>query len=124
MLMPAIAIVQGVTLARRGCYNDEDAQTWGGNTDGVKHFVDQTCHEGPGGVSGYFEFGQSKTACVEIRDGVQANFKVAWYGVGPLTLNDDDCKLRLKNEISGCNAGGESSIGNWFFKADPNGGNC
>ncbi|KAH7159194.1 hypothetical protein DER46DRAFT_663172 [Fusarium sp. MPI-SDFR-AT-0072] len=39
-----------------------------------------------------------------------------------LDLDNNDCYTRLKNEIYGCDHGGESTISKWRFRADP--GNC
>ncbi|KAF2196212.1 hypothetical protein GQ43DRAFT_383816, partial [Delitschia confertaspora ATCC 74209] len=49
---------------------------------------------------------------------------VQWKGNGGLTLNDADCKLRLKNEVNGCGYGGESTVADWYFRVDPNSGSC
>lgn len=33
-----------------------------------------------------------------------------------LDLNNDDCYTRLKNEIYGCDRGGESTVSKWRFR--------
>lgn len=54
--------------------------------------------------------------CNKILESIKVEFWIAWKGVGPMTLSDEDCRLRLKDEICGCEAGGESKISEWYFR--------
>jgi hypothetical protein len=117
VLTPALATVHGVALVPRGCFKGGDA--WEGSQTKAVDAVDKLCHGGAGGMSGSFSQGQSKTGCLNIRDGVAAFFRVTWYGgSGPSpssTLDDNECKSRLKNEILGCDNGGGSQVVDWYF---------
>ncbi|KAK7187150.1 secreted protein [Paraphaeosphaeria sporulosa] len=103
------------------CYS-ADAPWWGSFQDAANAAVDQHCNSG--GVSGYFAQGQTKYFCIQHSALQKSEFWVQWKGKGGLTLDDNDCKLRLKNEINGCKWGGESTIADWYFRSDPNIGTC
>jgi hypothetical protein len=114
ILTPALATVRGMALSRRGCYSG-GLSWYMKKKAAASAAVDGLCHGGDGGVSGYFAQGQSKTGCVNLSGDSHANFEVAWYGHGGLTLNDNDCKVRLKNEINACEFGGGNTAYDWFF---------
>ncbi|KAF2021245.1 hypothetical protein BU24DRAFT_416902 [Aaosphaeria arxii CBS 175.79] len=114
VMAPIIATVQA------GCYSGGDS--WGGDQGVANSVVDQICNGG--GVSGSFQGGQTKYACRQLSGSKKGEFWVRWTGAGTLSLNDGDCRLRLKNEINGCSNGGESTVAGWFFRSDPNGGAC
>ncbi|KAF2793237.1 hypothetical protein K505DRAFT_244834 [Melanomma pulvis-pyrius CBS 109.77] len=106
IIAPAIATVQA------GCFGS--GPTWDPTKNTAVSVVDQICNSN--GVSGFFTSGQTKSRCVNIRDHVRAQFEAQWTGGGSLSLNDGDCKLRLKNEINGCSHGGETITAQWRFK--------
>ena len=107
VLMPILVTVQA------GCYGGLTGIGWP-DRYGAHAFVDQICNSG--GVSGYFNQGQTKYRCHQPGSAVKQEFWVGWRGRGGLTLNDVDCKLRLKNEIEGCGFGGESTVADWYFR--------
>jgi hypothetical protein len=116
----AAAIKASPALGRRGCYQSVGAGSqWFGDEASknvARNIVDKICNAE--GVSGWFVAGQKKTHCEPASDTTTFGFAVTWTGseapAGP--LNDEDCKLRLKNEINGCDAGGESTTAGWTFK--------
>ena len=47
---------------------------------------------------------------------LEVDFYVQWLGRGSLTLDNEDCKNRLKDEMNGCVSGGESMVADWYFR--------
>jgi hypothetical protein len=104
-LAPAIATVQA------NCYSS--GPKWLDNIGMAKAYVNQVCAHN--GIRDYFPEGQTKYRCFQLRDNLKAEFWVRWEGRGDLTLANNDCKLRLKDEIGGCQYGCESTIAQWYF---------
>ncbi|KAI6373103.1 hypothetical protein MCOR25_003502 [Pyricularia grisea] len=75
-------------------------------------------------VGGYFAPDQKKYQCIDLADGKKGEFEVQWRGQGSQVLSDGDCVAGLLNEVNGCDLGGESVHFGWFFRSDPNSGNC
>lgn len=95
------------------CYGSGDH--WP-NKDTAAKFAYDACYNSNGMFSGQFTPGQTKSMCP--RDsGLGLLFEVQNLWAGQyLDLNNDDCYTRLKNEIYGCNQGGESTVSNWRFR--------
>jgi hypothetical protein len=74
--------------------------------------VDKLCDDG---LAGYFTEGQTKYGCSQLSRN-KIEFWTGWKGQGALSLDSEDCKMRLKNEINGCSLGGESVVADWFFR--------
>ncbi|KAG4273696.1 hypothetical protein FPRO04_09563 [Fusarium proliferatum] len=84
-------------------------------------FVWDACYGSQGMFSGQFRPGQTKSMCPRsVQVGLVFEVQNQWDQT--LDLNNDDCYTRLKNEIYGCDRGGESTVSKWRFRADP--GNC
>ena len=47
---------------------------------------------------------------------LEVDFHVQWLGRGSLTLDNEDCKNRLKDEINRCVSGGESIVADCYFR--------
>ncbi|KAF2872248.1 hypothetical protein BDV95DRAFT_667306 [Massariosphaeria phaeospora] len=121
-----LAILATTATASAKCFNQvkEGTAFWGSH-DIAMNFVDEICNSG--NMAGYFEAGQAKQACSAVSLDGRINWLVKWTdpeSIGGLTLNDDDCKLRLKQEISMCLAGGSTTHNGWEFMSDPNFGTC
>ncbi|CVK96087.1 hypothetical protein LB506_009116 [Fusarium annulatum] len=101
-----------------GCYSGGDP--WP-NKDQAAQFVWDACYGSQGMFSGQFRPGQTKSMCPRSGQ-VGLVFEVQNQWDQTLDLNNDDCYTRLKNEIYGCDRGGESTVSKWRFRADP--GNC
>ncbi|PVI01734.1 hypothetical protein DM02DRAFT_505225, partial [Periconia macrospinosa] len=95
---------------------------WGPYKSEANKAVDLRCNSD--GLSGHFEQGQTKYFC-RAHGSLEhdphskpqkSEFWVQWKGKGSATLSDGECKKRLKNEINGCECGGESKIGKWYFR--------
>ncbi|RYP19689.1 hypothetical protein DL765_003204 [Monosporascus sp. GIB2] len=112
-LLPAVATVSA-ECHRSGI-------TWGVHRDAALRAVDAFCH--PSYIGGYFNEGQKKTRCVTTGQ-QHVDFEVQWRGRGGLTLANQDCQRRLKDEILGCDRGGYKTTADWYFSADPNEGTC
>ncbi|KAJ3522240.1 hypothetical protein NM208_g12942 [Fusarium decemcellulare] len=77
-----------------------------------------------GAFQGTFDGSSTKSACVQHSPTQKLLFSVSRLASGPADLNDDECVLRLQNEINGCDRGGSSVIGDFSYTADPENGIC
>ncbi|KAH7130115.1 hypothetical protein B0J11DRAFT_244329 [Dendryphion nanum] len=114
----------GVTTVSAGCYSRGD--TWPDKGTARWH-AERACRgfDGHGGAfSGTFAPFETKRACVGLTSTIKVNFDVQNKDSGTRELSDDECVLRLHNEINACEHGGESQIGDWWYRADPNNGLC
>jgi hypothetical protein len=102
----------GVTMVHAKCY-DLTTGIYGQTVQEAAEKVDDFCDHY---LAGFFTEGQTKYQCLDLQQNVKAEFWITWKGSGDLTLNSQDCKLRLKNEINGCKAGGESVVADWYFR--------
>lgn len=105
-LLPILGTVQA------GCYSG--GASWDNEKGRATATVSAVCYGHI--IGGFFNEGQTKYYCVQLTDNKKGEFWVGWKGRGGLTLNDDDCVLRLTNEIGGCSHGGESTIADWYFR--------
>lgn len=107
LLAPAMVTVQA------GCYSG--GPKWSPNYDASRGFVDSICNKD--GVAGSFGTNAgTKYRCTDLRDNVKGEFWVSWRGSGDGYLSDQNCKDGLKREIDGCQNGGESVYGQWYYR--------
>jgi hypothetical protein len=85
-----------------------------GQKNAARGWVDQLCNVG--GLSGSFNSNQAKKLCKRLNPAQTAISIVEWTGVGSISLNDADCKLRLYNLINGCERGGYDNVADWYFQ--------
>jgi hypothetical protein len=104
----AAALFAGV---QAGCYNS--GESWG-NTGPANDAVQAICNSN--NIAGSFSSGQTKSSCRKQGSNVQYNFEIKYNGGGSQTLSDTDCRYRLKNEVNGCGKGGQSTVGDWFYR--------
>jgi hypothetical protein len=102
----------GFTIAQAKCYMPKTG-TYGNTDKKAEAAVNDFCDHG---LAGYFMNGQTKYRCSWLQQKVKADIWVAWMGPGDLTLDSEDCKRRLKDEIYGCSVGGESTVADWYFR--------
>ncbi|KAI0198063.1 hypothetical protein F4808DRAFT_267377 [Astrocystis sublimbata] len=102
-----------------GCYSG--GESWGAEKGLAEQAVDGLCtiFTGDG-----FTAGQTKAACAPLSGDKKADFQVHWGGEGSQGLSYEECVLRLKNEINGCEHGGSTETNQWTFTSDPNAGTC
>jgi hypothetical protein len=104
-------ITLGITMARAECYSTApgvSGLTIEGSNAAVGDFCDHY-------LAGYFTKDQTKYRCLQLQENVKAEFWVTRIGSG-LTLNPEDCKKRLGNEINECMDGGYNTIADWYFR--------
>ncbi|KAF2875937.1 hypothetical protein BDV95DRAFT_665298 [Massariosphaeria phaeospora] len=124
-LTSIFVIAASLATAQAGCFGSgTSAQYWGtqADMDGAAAMVDSICN--PGGIAGTFTPGQVKPYCKAVTDSTSFSFTTEWHGDADETLQDADCKERLKKEIYGCEGGGSSTYSNWRFTSDPNRAGC
>jgi hypothetical protein len=108
---PLIFMTLGVATTQARCYGVTPA-IGGLTVQGADAVVDEFCgHD----LAGYFTEGQTKYRCKQLQS-YKAEFWVTWMGSGDLTLNSEDCKTRLRDEIHGCDVGGESVVADWYVR--------
>jgi hypothetical protein len=112
-LLIIMASVLGTVQA--GCYTS--GESWGSAQAAAWDAAAEVCDTT---VAGDFSSRQMKEACRNIGPNKFAIFQVQWGGGGNNFISDPDCTFRLRNEIGGCGQGGQSTIGNWFFRYDMN----
>ncbi|KAI0568824.1 hypothetical protein Alg130_11923, partial [Pyrenophora tritici-repentis] len=99
-------------MIEAGCYTLTTGD-YGLTVDGADALVDNFCNID---LAGYFNKGQTKYRCSQLNKNLKVEFWVVWMGHGGLTLNKEDCKMRLHEEINHCRLGGESVVADWFFR--------
>ncbi|KAI0615963.1 hypothetical protein TUN199_12065, partial [Pyrenophora tritici-repentis] len=99
-------------MVQAKCY-DSTTEIYGQIMQGADAVVGNFCDHG---LAGYFVEGQTKYRCSQLHENLKFEFWVAWKGSGGLTLDGRDCKRRLRDEIYGCSAGGESVAADWYFR--------
>ncbi|KAF7559136.1 hypothetical protein G7046_g5025 [Stylonectria norvegica] len=113
-----VSLIPLSSLATAGCYSG--GESWGDQKAGVQTTLrDQLCQ---GTLSGHFDQGQEKSACMAMNDR-HADFTVK-RKTGPLDLSPSDCYFYFNREIDGCGNGGSTEYEDWIFTSDPNGGPC
>jgi hypothetical protein len=105
-------LAPGIITVQAGCYSG--GPTWYPDQGTANEFVYSICKSR--GISGFFNQGQTKYRCRQMGSDKKFEFWVQWKGPGGLTLHNQDCNMRLKNEINGCGNGGESTIADWYFR--------
>ena len=100
-----------ISTAQAGCYSGDD--TWAPDQVQANNALGDLCNS----LSGSFSGGQSKYQCL---DAGSANKKLEFWVTNTagnsLSLNHDDCVLRLSNEINGCEHGGDTTTAGWDFR--------
>ncbi|KAK5168794.1 uncharacterized protein LTR77_006103 [Saxophila tyrrhenica] len=85
-------------------------------------FINFACTQPGGMFTGYYKPRQTKSMCPTDGEGKHLSFQVQNLNDHDgFDLKDEDCVTRLRNEILGCQEGGESSVSGWRFRAEPNG---
>lgn len=118
LILPTLLAIASTVSA--GCYGS--GESWGNELHLTNVAIDRVCNGG--GIAGGFGQSQTKYHCEQVVGNKKAEFWVQWRGGGGASLSDEECRYRLKNEAGGCQHGGESQIGSWYYRADPNSGWC
>jgi hypothetical protein len=112
------------TIEARKCYKDWD-QFWPADKKVYNDTIEAICNGD--GVSGSFKGKEEKRFCWQEakcekctmnQDKYRLNaiFAVKWTKGTESWLGDEDCKMRLRNELEGCSSGGRQTTANWYFK--------
>ena len=109
-ILPTLLAI--ATTVSAGCYGGGDS--WGNERGLSQAAVDRICKRE--GIAGNYAQSQTKYHCEQVNGNRKSQFWVKWNGGGPALLSDEECKFRLKNEVGGCKNGGESNIGQWYFR--------
>ena len=118
MQFSTLVLVGGAAVIDRalaGCYTSGDS--WDAERGYAEQAVGELCNSGTKGgfTETSFTSGQTKAICRSLKSGKKADFSIHWGGAGTIDLADFDCDLRLKNEINGCQHGGDSTTADWRF---------
>lgn len=106
-----------ITTVSATCYTD--GAFWP-DQGAARYHAERACrgYDGNAGAfQGTFAPGEVKYACIQYSGTSKFEFSVQNQNLGAsFDLGDDDCVLRLENEINGCGRGGESSVAGWHFR--------
>ncbi|KAF2437105.1 hypothetical protein EJ08DRAFT_704696 [Tothia fuscella] len=73
---------------------------------------------------GAYESGEHREECSSGIGNNKWFFQVKKISGGTGTLTKEACVSGLEQRVNGCDRGGEHSYTNWYYKADPNSGEC
>ncbi|KAF2448047.1 hypothetical protein P171DRAFT_408718 [Karstenula rhodostoma CBS 690.94] len=108
-----------IATAQAGCYSGGD--TWAPDQVQANTVLDGVCNS----LSGKFSGKQTKYECKDATASVRKlEFWVTNVNGGERTVSHGDCVQRLGNEVNGCEHGGDTTTGDFDFRADPNSGRC
>ncbi|KAF9760873.1 hypothetical protein IL306_004082 [Fusarium sp. DS 682] len=99
-----------------GCFSGGDE--WQDRAAARQHVVNacKGFSGNTGAFQGTFAPGEAKHACVQHSPTQELDFTVQTKNTNAaIDLGDDDCVLRLQNEINSCAHGGSSVISDWLF---------
>lgn len=100
-----------ISTASAGCFSGGDS--WQDKGAARQH-AENACRGGA--FAGTFAPGETKRACVQHSGTQRLDFVVQnQNNNAAIDLKDDDCVLRLQNEINECDKGGSSVISGWLF---------
>ncbi|CAD0090247.1 unnamed protein product [Aureobasidium mustum] len=126
-ILATLAVVLGASIdgVTATCFRSGDIFQDKGN---ARWHVERACKgydNQQGFFQGTFAAGESKYTCVQGSTTQKYDITVRNENTNAaIDLNDDDCVLRLHNEINGCDHGGDSTVSGWRFIVDPNNGIC
>jgi hypothetical protein len=113
----------GINNVLAGCYKpSSSSDSWDDyQRSDARWHSERACrgYDGNRGVfQGTFLPGEARYACVNGGDNIKFEFMVQNLNrYTAFDLGDDDCVLRLHNEINGCGQwGGQSEVSGWFFR--------
>ncbi|VUC21232.1 unnamed protein product [Clonostachys rosea] len=84
----------------------------------------QACN---GPLKGTYSKRETRVRCYNIGRNKQVKLTVGLTGKNAgstRTIGSDECYNGLSKEISNCEKGGDTTYGNWRYRADPNNGLC
>ncbi|CAG8953232.1 hypothetical protein HYFRA_00003435 [Hymenoscyphus fraxineus] len=114
-----------ITTVSADCYTGGDF--WQ-DKGAARYHAERACrgYDGhQGAFQGTFGGGEKKSACIQFSPTQAIDLSIQnLNGNSAIDLADADCILRLSNEINACDRGGDSTIANWRFIADPNNRIC
>ncbi|KAF3045350.1 hypothetical protein E8E11_007620 [Didymella keratinophila] len=109
-------------LVPRLCYLS--GSKWDFGRDEASHALDSLCVTSR--LSGVYHGNSKKGACVQLSESRTVDFSIEWLGpkrnqnaLYNFTLSDADCRARLRDEIYGCEHGGESQYEHYPDAAEP-----
>ncbi|KAF4994809.1 hypothetical protein FGRMN_5543 [Fusarium graminum] len=124
-LLSSLMVLPGTTgiIASGACYgegNNNDIPWPGDDGNAVAREASEYAGRDPNGTfRGHFNADEERYYCVPFGSVTSFVFKVKNLNKNEgFELNDDDCALRLQNEINRCNEGGHSMVTGWWFSSD------
>ncbi|KAI9170564.1 hypothetical protein HJFPF1_00032 [Paramyrothecium foliicola] len=107
------------TILKRGCYSG--GENWGANLGYALSFATQACNDA---LQGDYNQGDQRSKCYNLDSNKKVDFRLSKHSDGSRHIAPEECYDGMQKEINNCDHGGETSYGNWFYKADPNAGQC
>ncbi|KAK4188077.1 hypothetical protein QBC35DRAFT_550617 [Podospora australis] len=110
------------TIQKRGCFST--GATWGSDQNTALNKAREICD---GFFEGTWQKRESHMRCFQLSANKHVKFTVGLMGPNAGAtryLGSDECYGGLISEIVKCSRGGETTYGNWRYRADPNDGQC
>ncbi|KAK4120938.1 hypothetical protein N657DRAFT_648292 [Parathielavia appendiculata] len=110
------------TLERRACF--ESGASFGSQENAALKAARTACN---GPLKGTYQKRETRVKCYGIGGGKHVKLTVGLTGPNApskKTIGADECYNGLISEIVSCSKGGDTTYGNWRYRADPNEGSC
>ncbi|KAH8696989.1 hypothetical protein GQ44DRAFT_665948 [Phaeosphaeriaceae sp. PMI808] len=110
------------TMEKRKCFST--GENFGGDRQAALNAAKQAC-EGP--LKGKYQKRETAVKCYNIADKKHVIFTIGLSGPNAgstRTLGSDECYNGLASEINSCGKGGDTTYGNWRYRADVNANRC
>ncbi|KAH6869428.1 hypothetical protein B0T10DRAFT_296282 [Thelonectria olida] len=109
-------------LHKRKCF--KTGQPYGNQQGEAQEFARTVCNNH---FKGTWRKGDKVSRCYTLPDNKSVIFTVGLLGKNAGAtryLGSDECYDGLHKEVVNCSHGGETTYGNWYYRADPNTGIC
>ncbi|KFY44721.1 hypothetical protein V494_01357 [Pseudogymnoascus sp. VKM F-4513 (FW-928)] len=110
------------TIEKRACFGS--GVTFGGDQNAALKAARTACNSP---LKGKYHKGDNRARCYNLASNKHVKLAVGLVGKNAgstRTLGADECYNGLISEIMKCSHGGETTYGNWRYRADPNAGRC
>ncbi|KFY06851.1 hypothetical protein V492_07686 [Pseudogymnoascus sp. VKM F-4246] len=110
------------TIEKRACF--KSGVKFGGDQNAALKAARTACNSP---FKGKYHKGDNRARCYNLASNKHVKLAVGLVGKNAgstRTLGADECYNGLISEIMKCSQGGETTYGNWRYRADPNAGRC
>jgi hypothetical protein len=115
VLVTLIAVLgAGIDSVSATCFSGKPWREFWEDRELARMLAERECRQGA--FQGVYAPGQVKSICLPYTTRMSVTFSVQNLNtVASLDLADDECVLRLHNEINLCDRGGQTDVSGWRF---------